>query len=164
MSSSVLQSSQPWFAFAWLNQSHIFFPVHKCSNIYGDCKVAALKSCWQWLWVKLQSHSQTHETNFTVSILSNNLKVSALDRTSASLPSWIWQLCPVNKYKWRELYKAHSTKCYRLMSLINTFTHIRIYSGNREEPKTMVLLKLIEFNTFQNLSWASHSNSQQKQL
>ena len=32
--------------------------------------------------------------------------------------------------------KLISTKCYKLMSLIYTFTHVRIYSGNREEPKT----------------------------
>ena len=37
VSSSVLRSSQPWFA---------FFPVRKCSNIYGDCNETALKSCW----------------------------------------------------------------------------------------------------------------------
>ena len=38
--------------------------------------------------------------------------------------------------QWSELYKAPSTKCCKLMSLIYTFTYIKIYSGNREEPKT----------------------------
>ena len=35
-----------------------------------------------------------------------------------------------------ELHKALSTKCYKLIALIYTFTHVRIYSGNREELKT----------------------------
>ena len=33
--------------------------------------------------------------------------------------------------------KLTSTKCHKLMPLIYTFTHIRIYSGNSYEPKTM---------------------------
>ena len=32
--------------------------------------------------------------------------------------------------------KLTSTKCYKLMPLIYTFTIIRLYSGNSEEPKT----------------------------
>ena len=42
-----------------------------------------------------------------------------------------------NTSQWNELYKAPSTKCYKLMSLIYTFTHVWIHSGNTEQPKTM---------------------------
>ena len=76
MSSSVLRSSQPWFAFAWSNQPHFFF---QCAN-------ALMYQC----------------SNVDVAPI---LDVAAQPR----------ELIP--------LYKAPSTKCYKLMSLIYTFTH-----------------------------------------
>ena len=42
-----------------------FFPVRKCTNVYGNCNETVLKSCWVWIWSRLQSHSQTHETYHT---------------------------------------------------------------------------------------------------
>ena len=114
-----------------VNFFFFFRALTHCTNIYCNRNETALNICWQWLWVRLQSHYQTHETyeTFTVIIPGNKLKVSW--RYSSEFQSK--QQLEKEKHclhKWSKFHNLQNLVLSRLLAWIIWSTFTVYFSSN----------------------------------